>query len=450
MDDFKKRAKKEFIYLSLALFLPVLLIFLLDIRWNRVNNTGFPIMRALGLSTKMMLDFDILNDEVADMNNGSNRDWSKYAFAIKTGLDIYKDRTPILFETYLKRIDNKILIAEGPGQEIDDVPLVDVYSKLYEGFTDEDGRNLTFYMATKAKDAESDLNTEEVKPSEKSFGWIADAHKNLPGFRSLFEFFPYANWYMMIDDDSYVFLDNLDDFLSSYDHNLPYYFGAANIFTMCDGVENWLHGSIFAHGGSGILLSRGAIMKLLDSWTFCIIRYHDCWAGDVRLGLCLRNEGVLLTNLKTFHTNPPNDRTIYSHPCSRPITFHHLLHSQITNLFNLELKVTENFKGSNSFVTMENLMDNWIDGRPRENTDREGDEFAIYSTAALQSCIELCKNTPQCIAYSFSSTASTCSLKSKVNELKRKANVTSGVNHKNFKCSGEKTYEEALEMDIGL
>ncbi|KAJ3307523.1 hypothetical protein HDU76_004597 [Blyttiomyces sp. JEL0837] len=51
---------------------------------------------------------------------------------------------------------------------------------------------------------------EAVKVDESSQGWKLDAHKNLPGLQILYQRFPDADWYLMIDDDSYMFFDNLD------------------------------------------------------------------------------------------------------------------------------------------------------------------------------------------------------------------------------------------------
>jgi hypothetical protein len=87
----------------------------------------------------------------------------------------------------------------------------------------------------------------------------------------------------MIDDDSYVFMDNLNDFVADYNASEPYYFGAANTFMGCDGVNRRGESTIFAHGGSGILISRGAMKRLEPVWDMCIIKYRGNLNVDVRL-----------------------------------------------------------------------------------------------------------------------------------------------------------------------
>jgi hypothetical protein len=34
---------------------------------------------------------------------------------------------------------------------------------------------------------------------------------------------------------------------------------------------------MFAHGGTGIILSRGAVLKVLPILDTCIMKYKDCW-----------------------------------------------------------------------------------------------------------------------------------------------------------------------------
>lgn len=86
----------------------------------------------------------------------------------------------------------------------------------------------------------------------------------------------------MMDDDSYIFMENIETLVSKLDPSKPIYMGSENNFVGCDGVKNYGDGPSFAHGGSGILVSRGALKKLVFDVDNCIIKYRDCWAGDVR------------------------------------------------------------------------------------------------------------------------------------------------------------------------
>jgi hypothetical protein len=69
-----------------------------------------------------------------------------------------------------------------------------------------------------------------VKVDESSIGWKSDAHKNFPGFKSLYKSFPNASWYVMLDDDTYLNMKNLDHHLSQFDPLLPYYIGSPTGF----------------------------------------------------------------------------------------------------------------------------------------------------------------------------------------------------------------------------
>ncbi|KAJ3218900.1 hypothetical protein HDU67_003539 [Dinochytrium kinnereticum] len=91
----------------------------------------------------------------------------------------------------------------------------------------------------------------DLVPDNESRGWKLDAHKNLPAFRLLHNRYPKADWYIMIDDDTYLFVENVHAMLSKMDPSHPWYLGAAN-------------------------------------------------AGDVRTALCLRDKNIYVTNTPGF------------------------------------------------------------------------------------------------------------------------------------------------------
>jgi len=63
------------------------------------------------------------------------------------------------------------------------------------------------------------------KQDFNQLGWQLDVYKNIPAFKLLYDTYPNAKWYMMVDDDTYVFLSNLKKRLSFYDPEEKLYLG---------------------------------------------------------------------------------------------------------------------------------------------------------------------------------------------------------------------------------
>jgi hypothetical protein len=94
------------------------------------------------------------------------------AIALKTGKDVALSRTPIQFLTFLYKIKNVVMVGEAPGVMVGDVPMLDVYSNLYEKTPNR------LQPPNRLQKREE----QEVKPDENSLGWKSDAHKNIPVF----------------------------------------------------------------------------------------------------------------------------------------------------------------------------------------------------------------------------------------------------------------------------
>ncbi|KAJ1558150.1 hypothetical protein HK096_003284 [Nowakowskiella sp. JEL0078] len=156
-----------------------------------------------------------------------------------------------------------------------------------------------------------------------------DAHKNLPGLKLLYEKYHSAEWYIIIDDDTYVIFENMLHLVSHLNPSKPHYVGLSARFVGCDGVKKPEESTAFAHGGSGILLSRAAVQVLMQSNNEsqskriddCMLKYKLCWAGDVRTALCLRDNGIYLEKSIAF-----NSESLFSDnfrwtraACTRPI-----------------------------------------------------------------------------------------------------------------------------------
>ncbi|KAJ8327021.1 hypothetical protein QVD99_005110 [Batrachochytrium dendrobatidis] len=374
----------------------------------------------------------------ADMAGHSQSDpnsrFDKIAVVIKTGRDVALTRTPIQLLTFVEPIKNAIIIAEAGGVNVGRYDVVDVYTGLYKSLNESDPLEALLQapkQATPAKNTKPTAQSDSVVPDQNSLGWKADAHKNLPGFRALYNKFPNAEWFVMLDDDTYMFFDNLLNMVSDLDPEKPYYIGARNMFIGCDGVKKWGDGPAFGHGGSGIVLSRAAIRTMVSNLDACIVRYKTCWAGDVRTALCLRDQNILLKDPKGFHISPPNDAFWFpKETCLRPITFHHLLVNQIQKLSDMERRV----KQTGQPVRMSDVFQDWGSDIPETilDTDMAGDDFTNFDADSPSDCISRCKEISTCVAYTFASQK--CWLKKGIPIRKPRAGFISGVISHNYQC----------------
>ncbi|KAJ4052044.1 hypothetical protein NW761_014335 [Fusarium oxysporum] len=117
-------------------------------------------------------------------------------------------------------------------------------------------------------------------------GWVIDKYKLLPIMDHAGKNWPHARWYVFMEDDAYIFLPNVLNYLSSFDWEAPHYLGSSA----------FIANVTFAHGGSGFALSRGAWEmsfgnnpRLIEDFAG-YTRQHGC--GDHILGRALNEYGI--------------------------------------------------------------------------------------------------------------------------------------------------------------
>ncbi|KAI8826509.1 hypothetical protein BJ741DRAFT_671289 [Chytriomyces cf. hyalinus JEL632] len=243
----------------------------------------------------------------------------------------------------------------------------------------------------------------------KTKGWTLDAHKNLPAFRLLYNKFPNADWYIMIDDDSYIFL-----------------------FRGCDGVRKMGDGPKFAQGGSGIVTSQGALKTMMNIIDVCIMRYKSCWAGDIRVGLCMRDSGILVEHFREFYGFPPNaDFGFPDDPCTRPLVFHHSTQHQIQIFHEIERAKSKllDSKGP-TFITMSDLMQS---NTAVKGKLLEGDAVVMPPGSVPEACLAQCEGKEECVAWVLDD-AGLCTLMAGPGKFIERNGSWSGVLVSRYKC----------------
>lgn len=106
-----------------------------------------------------------------------------------------------------------------------------------------------------------------------------------------------VRWYVMTDDDTVLFTNNLVEVLSRYDHRKYFYIGT-NSECILSNFENSFE---MAFGGAGFALSYPLAKALAKNLDACIKRYPTLFGRDHILQSCVADLGVSLTQEKGFH-----------------------------------------------------------------------------------------------------------------------------------------------------
>ncbi|CAL0302687.1 unnamed protein product [Lupinus luteus] len=132
-----------------------------------------------------------------------------------------------------------------------------------------------------------------------------------------------VRWFVMGDDDTVFFPDNLVTVLSKYDHNQMYYVGGNS-----ESVEqDLIHFYTMAYGGGGFAISYPLAKELVNILDGCIDRYAQFYGSDQKIQSCISEIGVQLTKELGFHQvdirgNPYG--LLASHPVAPLVSLHHL------------------------------------------------------------------------------------------------------------------------------
>lgn len=260
---------------------------------------------------------------------------------LKTGVTEALDKLPVHFQTTLRCVPNYVIFSDFEetigGVQVHDV-LRSVDSSVKETILDFDIYNRLREFGRdglRSVDLRDEPNSATGKPNNP--GWKLDKWKFLPMINESLRYQPDAKWFMFMEADTYVIWPNLLGWLAHLDPTEPHYIGA----------ETQIGEVIFAHGGSGFIISNPAMQRVSDHYadqTQDIHRYTDFhWAGDCVLGQVLHNVGVplqyawpMLQNAKLGEVDPFTNNFYRKPWCFPTVTYHHMTPTDIQLMWRFE------------------------------------------------------------------------------------------------------------------
>lgn len=215
---------------------------------------------------------------------------------LKTGAGEIEDKLPIHLETTFRCYPNFIIFSDWAetfrGNVVFDA-LEDVGSDLKDNHEDFDlYRRLQRGGRTAL--APSELSGQLSRPpgaggKPSNAGWNLDKYKFLPMVRRTLEEHPAKKWYLFIETDTYILWNTLLAYISALDATKPYYVGG----------QTWIGDVLFAHGGTGFIVSRPALEMVVKEYIDHKSEWEtftkNHWAGDCVLGKAFKDSGVPLT-----------------------------------------------------------------------------------------------------------------------------------------------------------
>ena len=312
---------------------------------------------------------------------------------IKTGHEVARGRLGKLLSRGWLSVDrvvpNVVAIGDGWDYRVGVVGMREYGMGLLEGTLDG-GRNESF-----SGEGEREGRGMYGEVPKKWFGrggWRGDKDKNLPGFHLAGMLWSkQCEWFVMLDDDTYFLADNFGEWAlkqeKEYRGEKGIYTGKVFYISSCVG---WARGKAtkgqknptFAHGGSGIVINRRAMEFAYPRLGSCIRKYTSCWAGDMQVGLCLLEGGIVppkyhgRTYEKHFTPFSPGRALMDARyntrwtSKDRPITFHKLKNNELDAMSAYEAKCLEENKVVRYDELKKWLLDYGVDGSDYKENER--------------------------------------------------------------------------------
>ena len=342
---------------------------------------------------------------------------------LKTGATEIYQKLPIHLQTTLKCVPNFMIFSD-IAEEFAKYPIHDAIAAVSQKRREDDP---DFALYRKLQHYHSEGRDASGLQGDRS--WNLDKWKFLPMLHQAFaNAGDEINWFVIIEADTSLSWTNLLQWLGRLDDEQPIYSGAQNV----------IGDPAFAHGGSGIVISRKALEMLEhprqregeqafdEKWEQAI---SDACCGDEILGRAFHEAGVELTPawpLLQGETVASLDWTS-KHWRTPAISWHHVYSFDINTLWQFEAAwvrehgykvpylyrdVFEYFVGRHISVrrTMWNNLSRDYKFESIGRTNAEDQDISIVddeihnATTSEEACTEACVRLPdnECVQWMFS------------------------------------------------
>lgn len=260
---------------------------------------------------------------------------------VKTGANEIYDKLPTQLLTTLRCYQDLLIFSDldqflGPYHVHDALDNVTEAAALHNPIFD--------YYRTLQEYQKFGQDIGLLKSTTGQAAWNLDKYKFLHMLEKSWQMKPGRKWYIFIEADTYLVRSNLQLWLERLDPSEPLYLGS----------PTHVSGDTFAHGGSGIILSRAAMSKFVQGDPGVGARYDEAVSheafGDYVLMKALREKGVKFSSRwpmlqaekpATIPFGPGPDNGV-RHWCQPIVTMHHITPDEASRIWQFEQQRPDN------------------------------------------------------------------------------------------------------------
>jgi hypothetical protein len=278
---------------------------------------------SLSANIHSCIDVPSANNVVVSIKTGASEAAIKIPAQMQTALGCAKN---VLFFSDLEQEITPYYLHDAldtvTASVIDNNPDFDLYRKQYELWRSK--KDISALDGERSPESPGDLAA-----------WSLDKYKNLHILEKTWALKPDMDWYIFIDADTYVFWSNMLRWLATMDPTKKSYFGS----------EVRVSGERFAHGGTGIILSKAVMYEMAVTHNGTATRWdpqiHEHCCGDFVLGLALKEYGTSLQDVWPFMSGEspstlPFGPSTPEYLCRPALTMHHLTTTEMKELADFE------------------------------------------------------------------------------------------------------------------
>ncbi|RMX71492.1 hypothetical protein D0869_15578 [Hortaea werneckii] len=251
---------------------------------------------------------------------------------LKTGATELYQKLPTHFMTTFTCVPHFMIFSD-LAQNFADIPIRDAIAPISSHFRDHH-EDFELYRKLQQYQREG----QNLHALSGTGGWNLDKWKFLPMLHQAFESAPdHIEWFLLMEADTSISWTNLLQWLRTMDPKKPYYLGAQNV----------IGSTTFAHGGSGVVISRRAADLLEEKRSALGKSHYDSTWEETTSTSCCGDEIVARAFLDVDVPLTPawpliQGETVSSidwkpdHWCTVALTWHHVRPIEIDSLFQFE------------------------------------------------------------------------------------------------------------------